>query len=526
MPRSTRVLVSVALIMGLATVVPVASEPPAARAITPARFVSGWIPNWSSAVVTDGLGALTQGYGALFADLSPFGFSAIGPADIVTSGSESTLSAAVTAARANHIPVIPTITDGTGRLIMAGILADDAQRAQHVAAITNLVVSRGYDGIDLDYEGFAFNDGQSSWAATRPNWARFVIELGASLHGNGKLLSVTVPPMWDGGSSGYWVYSWHDRNPQLDILPAVDRLRLMVYDWSVGKAGPVSPMSWVNNVLAFVKSAVPADQLRKVQMGVPTYGRSWASVISGSCPSGTSLATVGVQMENVGSLLAKPGASVQRDPSGEMKLVYDDVFTGSGTSAPPPPYVPPPNRSTEVAAANSGGLSTAVRLGGATCTVRRTVYYPDDTTVVQHAQAAVAAGVSGVVFWAMGYETDTLWQHLAGIDAPRPTGSTPIGSLDVAQSLPGSVRVAGWLMDPEVDLPITFTVSVNGGVSSGPLLARDIRTDVAQAVPGADPMHGFDVVVPVATPPGANVCVTASGFGSGVTPTSICRAAS
>ncbi len=36
----------------------------AAGATTPARFVSGWIPNWSSAVVTDGLGALTSGVDA------------------------------------------------------------------------------------------------------------------------------------------------------------------------------------------------------------------------------------------------------------------------------------------------------------------------------------------------------------------------------------------------------------------------------------------------------------------------------
>ncbi|MBI5089509.1 MAG: hypothetical protein HZB15_11820, partial [Actinobacteria bacterium] len=122
-------------------------------------------------------------------------------------------------------------------------------------------------------------------------------------------------------------------------------------------------------------------------------------------------------------------------------------------------------------------------------------------------------------------ETDGLWPQLAGIDAPRPGGSAPIGSLDVAQSMPGSVRVAGWVMDPEVDLPITFTVSVNGGLASGPLVARASRTDIPQAIPGADPLHGFDVVVPIATPPGANVCITASGMGAGVTPTTFCRAA-
>ena len=77
---------------------------------------------------------------------------------------------------------------------MAATLADPALRAQHVADIVNLVVANGYDGIDLDYEVFAFSDGSSSWAATQPNWTAFVTELGAALKAQGKLLAVTIPP--------------------------------------------------------------------------------------------------------------------------------------------------------------------------------------------------------------------------------------------------------------------------------------------------------------------------------------------
>ena len=57
------------------------------------------------------------------------------------------------------------------------VRADPSQLEQ---VIVNLVVNKGFDGIDLDYEGFAFSDGRSSWTATRPNWAAFVAELGAS----------------------------------------------------------------------------------------------------------------------------------------------------------------------------------------------------------------------------------------------------------------------------------------------------------------------------------------------------------
>ena len=99
------------------------------------------------------------------------------------------------------------------------------------------------------------------------------------------------------------------------------------------------------------------------------------------------------------------------------------------------------------------------------------------------------------MIWALGYETDALWPQLMGIDVVRPAGSAPIGSLDLVQNIGSDLHVGGWVMDPEFDLPITFTVSVNGGTPSGAIIARDARPDVAQVI-RADPLHGFDVVVP------------------------------
>ena len=101
-----------------------------------------------------------------------------------------------------------------------------------------------------------------------------------------------------------------------------------------------------------------------------------------------------------------------------------------------------------------------------------------------------------------------MWPQLAGIDVDRPAGSAPIGSLDVASVVDGGVRVAGWVLDPEFDLPITVRVSVTnpgqGTVTSGAIIARGTRTDVPSNVQYADPMHGFDMVVPTATAPGAH----------------------
>jgi hypothetical protein len=75
-----------------------------------------------------------------------------------------------------------------------------------------------------------------------------------------------------------------------------------------------------------------------------------------------------------------------------------------------------------VATADPSGLQPALRLNPngtqVTCTVRRTVYYPDADSVVQRAQAALAAGTAGIAIWALGYETPDLWPKLVAIAPP------------------------------------------------------------------------------------------------------------
>ncbi len=486
-----------------------------ARATAPARFVTGWVPTWSGTAVTEGNRAVVGGSAGVFAEVSPFGFSATGPTTLVTSGTEASVSAAVAALRGQGLPVVPSITDGTGRLVMLGILEDPATRGQHVQAITGLVVGRGFDGIDLDYEGFAFTDPSNVRDRIRAAWTAFVTELGSALHAQGKLLSVTVPPIWNGGASGYWWYGWPE------MLPHIDRLRLMVYDWSVGRAGPVGPISWQADVIAYVKSVVPAEQWSKVQIGVNAYGRNWASVVSGTCPTNASTRTLAVQMESVLQLAADVGATPVRDASGELRFAYDTSFTGPSTGAAPAPVLPVPDtyaNSTRPIEVSS--LRPALRLntgGTTTCVVRRTVYAPDVESLVARSQAVLDAGLSGIAIWALGYELPDVWPRLAALDAPRASGTAPIGSLDTAVVSGGAVVVSGWVADPEFDLPITFTVSVTrpGGSTqmSGPIIARDVRNDPAAQWPLPSRTHGFTVGVPIAAAPGDTVCIHARGFG-------------
>lgn len=392
-------------------------------ACNPNRFISGWVPYWNA---PEGRQGFTSAASPMFGDISPFFYSAQPDGTIALVGSASQLTTTAHEAHLRGIKVLPTITDGSGKWMMATvILANNTSRAQHIANIVALTANPEIDGIDLDYEGFAFSDGQDSWATTQPVWVAFVTELAAALHANGKLLSVTIPPTWLAGGvpTGYPVYA------QASIAPVVDRLRLMVYDWSVSSPGPISPMSWLNQVIAYTNAAIPAASDRlKLQLGVPSYGRDWGRQVKASeiCPDGA-LNTKSIELQNMQAAIDAHGSTPTRlDPSnGEMYFTYDIVVTGYSTKPiPAPPYVRPTHSASAIPGAALGtstGLQPALRLTPPlvqlSCTVRHFVYYPDATSIQQHAQAALASGWAGVVIWALGYETADVYAAL-GNTAP------------------------------------------------------------------------------------------------------------
>jgi spore germination protein YaaH len=381
-------------------------------ACMPARFINGWVPYWNATAGRAGF--INPATSGMFNDISPFFYSAMPDGTIGLVGTQAQLNTTVTAAHARGLTVLPSITDGSGKWMMATvILANTTSRTAHVQNIVNLVMANGFDGIDLDYEGFAFTDGAASWPSTQPVWVAFVTELANALHANGKLLSVTIPPTWmeAGVVRGYPVYA-----PQ-QIGAVADRVKLMVYDWSVSSPGPISPMTWVNLVIAYNDPIIPNN---KLQLGIPAYGRDWGRQVTAGeiCPDGA-LATRSIELDNMQGVISAHGSpTLTRDSSGDVKFTYDVVETGySTTPIPAPPYKPVPPGSPQVAPASNGALQPALRLTPPTvqlsCTVRHFVFYPDAITIGMHAQAAVDAGWGGVVLWALGYETPEVYTALA-----------------------------------------------------------------------------------------------------------------
>jgi spore germination protein len=164
------------------------------------------------------------------------------------------------------IRVMPTISnhrDGEwDNQVVEQVLAEPGGAAKHIRNIVDLVVRAGYVGIDIDYENLP--------AASRVQFSDFLRDLSAALHRNRKLLSVSVHPKTsDQGSD--------ERNVAQDyraIGAAADEFRIMTYDyhWATSRPGPVAPIGWVDQVIAYTLRHVPKE---KVILGIPLFGYDW-----------------------------------------------------------------------------------------------------------------------------------------------------------------------------------------------------------------------------------------------------------
>lgn len=356
----------------------------------PKRMMSGWLPYWTTASSVDAFVANAD----LFNDISPFWHNAAKststPSRVtiqnnsLSSGSRASNLATL---RGRGVAILPSITDGTGAGHLSSVMKSTTKRAAFVSQIVNLVTANGYDGIDLDFEKFAFSDGQSTWDATRPAWVAFVAALGSQLHARGKQLAVSVPPMGVAGNN-YWVYDW------AGIEPYIDKLRIMAYDYSWSTPGPIGgPLSWVEKVAAYAVSVLPPS---KVQLGTPTYGRDWVKGTSGSgCPS---TAQKVYDSKNIGTAISGvPESSWKRDGASQERYFNYTVTYGA-------------------------------------CRVSRSAWLPDAATVDARARIASKYGLNGIATWTIGGEQSSQWAPLREIARTLPF-SAPDGPRGQAVSV-------------------------------------------------------------------------------------------
>jgi len=300
--------------------------------------------------------------------------------------------------RKSGLKLIPTITDGTDKLVLSAYLAKPEVRTTIVKTIVDLVNKYSFDGIDLDFEGFAFVDGNTTWPKTAPNWVLFVKELSIALRAQQKLLSISAPYAFNPAEKqkGYYVYSW------AEIASSIDRLRIMTYDYSVAKAGPIGPISWTEKTLQYAISIMPAS---KVFIGLPGYGRDWITGVTGTCPAtappglkaGAKAATFRMNYAAAKAVIDQAVPTFDAKSS-EATYSYQQTFNGL----------------------TAKGAATA-------CTVNRTVWYQNDRSYLERMNLVAKYRLGGAALWTLGMEdaaATTAMRNVAQAIAPDTVLST------------------------------------------------------------------------------------------------------
>ncbi len=120
--------------------------------------------------------------------------------------------------------------------------------------------AKPYDGVQIDFELIPGKDGK--------NFLNFLTKLSQECKDAGKMFTVCVPARIKTISDDIFPYK--------KIAEISDRVIIMAYDehWSTSKPGPIASVAWCEKIVDYAKTVIPQE---KLVMGLPFYGRTWAS---------------------------------------------------------------------------------------------------------------------------------------------------------------------------------------------------------------------------------------------------------
>ena len=381
--------------------------------------VSGWIPYWRAATgtadVLPHLDTLTE--------INPFVYTLKSDGTFLenTPLDQEPWLTIRSEAKKRNIRFIPTIMTSNGDLVHQ-LLSNSTSRVALEDYIAALVKAKGFDGIDIDFEG--------KKAATKDYFSTFLKGLAARM--SDKWIMCTIEsrtPIAD---------RYHGTTPPADattyandfkaINKYCDRVRLMAYDQqsvdqnlamqyasSSQLYAPISDPAWVEKVVALAAKDIAKN---KIMIGIPTYGYEYDI-------------TAYANNEYVYDILwtfnpgyatpiaAQYGVTPTRAPWGEMYFTY--VNSAPTSTAP-------------VSLGSNSALLAAAAAGVYANTYNshlnfRLMVWPDAESVRQKVELAKRLGVRGVsVFKFDGGQDQNIWNVLA---TSASTPSTPVPSTGV-----------------------------------------------------------------------------------------------
>ena len=303
-------------------------------------YVAGWMTNDLANSMN-----VFKANTAVFNEINPVWYS------VKTDGtiSEHPFSSEVIISNAGMfgVKVVPTIQNFIKNIKKL------TENETHLNSIVALVEKNGYAGIDIDYEEFNLGD--------KGAFTSFISKLGQQLRSKGKSLSVTVNPK---------TFSFQSANAKEQdwaaIAPAVDTLKIMVYDYHyrTGTPGSVCPESALKGNLDYAKS-IP-ELKGKVIIGLPFFGYDWPKTGAGTS----------VFYNKAIQLIQKYNPQVMRGSNSDWKDSIEPNFTYKDGA------------------------------------IEHTVYY-QDAQALRERMAIIQQYrdvVKGVTFWQLGDEDPKMWE--------------------------------------------------------------------------------------------------------------------
>ncbi|HBE79781.1 MAG TPA: glycoside hydrolase family 18 [Firmicutes bacterium] len=245
----------------------------------------GWLPKWSVSLYRNPSGSIAGqkviagyyvenynndpvGYRALSENLGainmiiPFSFQINGYGSITSTHNPKPLNLARSAG-ANTLALINNIQGNNfNSNSIHRMLSTPAARSRAVHGISRILVEKGYQGVNIDFENIPARD--------RYYLTSFFSELAAELRPRNLLVTASVPAKTydDRSSNQAGAYDYRA------LAPYLDQMMIMTYDehYSGGTAGPVASYPWVEKVINYALRYVPNN---KIVVGIAAYGYDW-----------------------------------------------------------------------------------------------------------------------------------------------------------------------------------------------------------------------------------------------------------
>ncbi|PIR83909.1 hypothetical protein COU18_00635 [Candidatus Kaiserbacteria bacterium CG10_big_fil_rev_8_21_14_0_10_51_14] len=368
--------------------------------------VTGWIPYWRSATgtadVLPHLSALTE--------VNPFVYTIKSDGTLLDNGKldEEPWRSFIEEAKRQKVRIIPTVMTSNSELLHE-ILSNQQKRIALEDRITALVNEKGFDGIDIDFEGKKAEDRDNFstflkglYQRMGKKWVMCTIESRTPLEA--RYYGTTPPP-------DATLYA----NDLKEINKYCDRVRVMAYDQqgidlhlnaqaasSSQIYAPVADPAWVEKVINLMAKDIKKS---KILIGVPTYGYEYDVMAY----AGNQYVYDILWSFNPGyaiPLAAEHGVTPQRNGAGEMYFTYVANVATSST-----PVSLGPNSALLAALAATAYADTYNSHLGF-----RLMTWPDAHSVQTKIDLARRLGVRGIsIFKLDGGQDPNIWKTLEGV---------------------------------------------------------------------------------------------------------------